>query len=283
MSSHRVTVGDTEYVIEEFRGRKALRAITLLKHIARRMPDITTKWNDFVREYEATNMVEFDRVQAKQRFGTRPLLDEDGEPIYKKDEGGNPTEELVLAPSFLDAMTEADWEKAGHKLRIPRSPSMGEILAHLFPDIVDAAEEYVVQLLALIVMKNADVKRYGRQSNDELTARLKELGDDLLDDGSVAELVELAVVGGESISEEYSNKAAQLGNRAGNALRLVGVRWNPSRREPETSPEVAETESGDSETTSSNSNSTSSNGSPTLTGGARDGSSTEPVGVSSTV
>lgn len=271
-----VSIGGKTVTVEEFNGRKSTTAITLLRYISKRMPNLSKEWGDFVREYEATHSVELDRVQAQQRFGSRPLV-QDGEPVYKRDpETGKETDEFVMIPSFLDRMSEADWEKAGNKLRIPQSPSAVEIGLQLFPDVFDAAQEYVLKLLALLVTPNEVVNQKGRAGDKELDKYLHDKGQDLLDQGMLEELMELAVVGGETITDQYARKAEQLGGRLGNALRLVGIKWNPT----------SQTEATTGTTTSeapSSSSSTSSTDSPKPTDGTSEPSSTEPAGESSPV
>lgn len=266
----QVTIGGKTVNIEEFNGRKSTQAITLLRHISKRMPNLQKEWGDYVREYERTHSIELDRVQAQQRFGSRPLV-EDDELVYKKNAKGE--DEVVMIPSFLDRMSEADWEKAEHKLRIPQSPSVGEIALQLFPDVFDAAQEYVLKLLALLITPNEVVNQKGRAGDKELDSYLAARGEDLLDDGMLEELMELAVVGGETVTDQYSRRAAQLGNRLGNAARLVGIKWTPT----------GQTKEETTSTTSSSSNSTSSTDSPGPTDGPSEPSSTTPDGSPSPV
>jgi hypothetical protein len=126
-----------------------------------------------------------------------------------------------MVPSPLDRMTEADWERAGHKLRLPKAPSGAETIAAVFDRALDLAEDHVYRLLALFVMSNEDVVRYRRDGT--LMEVLATRADELLDRAMADEALELAVVCGETIDEQFSAKAAELGDRLGNALKLLGL------------------------------------------------------------
>lgn len=259
-----VVLGSEEVRIERPSGRKASCALALLRALSKAAPGLQEEMARFRRRYEAENVIELDRAQAQLRYPPLPLLGDDGEPL--RDEHGA---ERML-PSPLDRMSEADWEKAGHKLRLPRTPSGAETIAAVFDHALEVAEEHVYRLLALFTISNEDVARYRREGG--INDRLAERADELLDKAYADEVLELAVVCGEVIDEQFRTKTRDLGDRLGNALRLLGIEWKP--REP--APPAATSSDG-----SSSSTPTSSTDSPAPTADGPPTSSSSSPGTSS--
>jgi hypothetical protein len=227
-----VEVGGKLVTIERVSARKASRALALMRALSKEMPDLQSDLAKFRRQYEADNVLALDRVQARLRNPARPMTDERGEliltpPVYSDDgdlvdPGGQP----VMLPSPVDRLTEADWEQTGHKYLVPSSPSNAEVVTAIFDKAVEVAEDHVYQLLALFTMSNEDVVRY--RKNGELPQRLAELADELLDSADDAgDLLELAVVIGETVDDQFRSKSAELGGRMGKALRALGIDWSP--------------------------------------------------------
>lgn len=223
-----ITLGDEQVRLERPSGRKAARALALLRALSKAAPSIQTRWADFTRDYEAANYVELDRAQARMRFPRQPILDDDGAPVYEPtalpNGDANPRAgELLLAPSRIDALTDEDWARADHKLRLARSPSAGEQIAAVLDEALEVAEGHVYKLLALFTIPNRDVKTMWREG--AFAERLQERADDLLDDSYADELLELAVAIGELVDDQFRRKVAELGGgRVGKALlRFAGI------------------------------------------------------------
>ena len=280
--TRRIMVGGEEYRIEPFSGRKALRVLHTVKHITTGVPAILDEWAAFRSQYESKHGITIDRASARRQFPPMPLYDEeplvndgkvvtneDGDPLVRRVARTREDGSAVMGPDPLGHMTDADWEASGNVLRLPRSPSIEEQIAAVFPTAMQLAEEQVVRLLALVAMSNADVKK----NRNDLTKVLEERGDDLLD-SDLGELIELAVVAGECVTEQYREKAKELGGRLGNAAKLFGLNL-PNSTEPETEKDSTSKE------TSSNPSVTSSTDSPSPTTGTNEPPLTEPVGVGS--
>ncbi len=275
--SRTIRLGEQEVTVERPSGRKVAMALGLLRAVSGTVRELTVAYGRFVKEYGEAHYTELDRVQARLEFPRRPILDPTTrqptvEPATLPDGSLNPRAgELVLAPSLIETMTEADWERTGHKLRIPRQPRREEVFGALFDMALERAEEEVYRLLALFATSNAEVAEW-RRSGDPTTA-LKERADDLLDITLFDELLELAVVAGTVVDDAFRSKVAEMGEAAGNALRLIGL--GPKEpNDPETSSE------GDSSETSSTSRPTSSTASPEPTpspDGEPETSSTSPT------
>lgn len=282
-----VAVGDHEYTIERASGRKASRALALLKAISRAMPDLNAKMAAFTREFEETHYEELDRAKAALRWPARTLVDEENRPVLEpatlEDGSPNPRAgERITVPSPLDGMTEADWERVGHVIRLPQSPDTLDVVLGLFGEAMDAAEENVYRLVALFTVSNADVKAWWKDGT--FTERLDERADELLDDVLADDLMELAASIGEVVDAQFVTKARALtqGGRLGNLGRLIGLTpTEPAAQTPTTpttpGPEpmrVVSTEpSSDGPSTSTP---TSSTASPAPTDGQPTTSSTSP-------
>lgn len=280
-----VTVGDEQVRLEPFSGRKAIRVIRTIERIAKGVPEILDKLAEFTRGYEAANATELDRTTARYELGPRPvqvsepilgpdekpLRDADGQILVRTvaqlDQDGRP----VMGPDPLAHMSEQDWAASGNRLRIPRSPTMGERVAAVFPTALDLAEEQVLELLALLAMSNTDLKRKSRDGS--LKDYLVERADDIID-ADATELLELAVAAGEMVDEQFNNKLKALGDRVPNAARLLGL--NLGSPNPTRTPAPSSSESPPTKPTSSTD-------SPAPTDGESETSSTEPAGSSSSL
>lgn len=264
-----ITIGDSEITLERVSARKASRALALLRALSRAMPGLQTELAEFRRTYEASNVVELDRVQARMRFPGRVLIGDDGGAVLEPAElDGEPNPRAgqpVMIPSPVDRMTDEDWREAGGVLRLPSSPAPAEIAVALFDHALEQAEDHVYRLLALFTISNQEVTEAWRAGT--LAERLLERADELLDQAYGDELLELAVACGELIDTQFVTKARSLGDRLGNLGRLVGI--DRPTTSP-TAPAAAPT------TTPSSSTPTSSTDSPEPTDGQPTPASTSP-------
>jgi hypothetical protein len=222
--------------IEPPSGRKASRAFALIRAIGREAPELITAWGEFETTYQAEHYVEIDRANAELRYGPEPLVRE-GELVVYPD-GHAKAGEPIMLPGALESMTEEAWRAVDNKLRLPERPGLEAKLANIIRhDAIERAEENVYRLVALFAMPNADVKRY--RQDGSFNERLEDLVNELLDDADLIDLLELAVVAGEVIDEQFRTKAEKLGGRMGNALRVLGL--EPRTLAPQTAPEAPQT------------------------------------------
>lgn len=278
-----VTVGEETIRLEPFSGRKAIRVIRTIEHITKGVPEILDRWADFTREYEARNVTEVDRATARHFYGPRPIYESEpvladdgktvvtdayGEPLVRRVPRMDSNNQVVLGADPLAHMTDADWEASGNRLRLPKSPNQGEQIAAVFPMALDLAEEEVLKLLAVLATPNAELKRKSRDGS--LKEYLAARADELID-APATDLLELAVVAGEMVDEQFTTKVRELGGRLPNALRLLGL----SKSQDKTSSETT------SKSESSETKPTPSTASPSPTDGDRAEPSIEPTGVSS--
>lgn len=225
-----VTLGNTDYRIERPTGLKASRALALMRALSRAMPELTGELAKFRRDYERDNVLELDRVQARMRYPAEPLV-RDGKPLT------NEAGDILMLPSPVDRLTEADWEAAGGVYKVSASPGWGEVLTALFDRALELAESHVYRLLALFTIPNDELKALRKGGGiDEALEQRAEL---LLDESYFDELLELAVVVGETVDHHFRRKTADLGDRMGNALRLIGLDWTTKATPEQDSPATA--------------------------------------------
>jgi hypothetical protein len=231
-----IPIGDTTYNLERVSGRKASRAMALVRQLSKSAPELQRRWAEFTTAYERDNYIEVDRAQAALRFPPRPVVDpETGEPVLGRAtlEDGAPNPEAgkpLMLPSPLDRMTEEDWAQSGNVVKLRSTPSRQETVIAVLDYALEVAEESVYRLLALFTVSNADVKRVWKDGGQPaITALLDERADELLDEGYADELVALAVEVSELVDDQFRRKIREeLGERVGNLLALFGIERNPT-------------------------------------------------------
>jgi hypothetical protein len=224
-----VKFGDRDITLERFTLTKAMRVITLLKLIQQSTKEIGKTAAEFRREYAQDNVLELDRVEAKMRYGPRPIVDADGELMFRDGT-------LVTEQSPVDRMTEEDWTRSNQKLRIRQEPTPQEMMWAVFPVAFEHAEETVNRLLGLVIMSNGDVDRYVKSG--EIWERVDELVNATIAPAYLDEIMELAVAAAELIEGQVMTKAKALGDRVGKLRQMFGVGTKTST--PETSPTSSE-------------------------------------------
>lgn len=267
-----VSIGGEAKRVEPVSARKASRAFALLRHISRRIPDLAGLWGKAAADYREQNTRKLSRAQARLEYPPRPLIHPETlealrEPALLENGEPNPRAgDLVMVPSAIDRLTDADWEASGNVLEIPDEPQAGVMVMAILEPALELAETHVFRLLALFLMSNEDVAR--RHKEGTLDDELEVAADWLLDNALGDEVLELAVICGETVDDQFRRKATELGDRVGNALRLVGLG-------PTTRTTGSPTSNGASSSTPS-----SSTGGPESSDGAPTSSST-PSGDSS--
>ena len=186
-----VEINNQTVTIERFTLAKAMRVITLLQLLQKQVPEISKRWAEFRKTYAQDYATELERNHA-----------------------------MILFPELHDRLTEADWERAGQKHRMPGSPSQPEIFFEMAPLIYEKAEEVTLRLLGLIVLDNETVNRYVKEG--EIWGRVDEVVDKIIRPAGLDEIMELCLVAAEVIDGQVLQKAKTVGARAGNVARLLG-------------------------------------------------------------
>jgi hypothetical protein len=240
-----VEVGGRPYAVARFRGRKATKIMRLAATIGRAYPDLAKKVAEFEQAYIEENALRLSRTEAELKFG----------------------------PDAAQITDEA-WETAGGELALKQMPSAYERLAAIWPEIFEAAEGPVLDLLAVVSMTNEELADANRE--DRLDDAIGERRDLLLDEGDTAELIELALAG-------YRMARGQFGPFVERAIPLLAnLGLTMGAPEPTASPtsptKEEEPSSSSSGSSSSETSQSSSTGSPPPTGGESTRSSTESPG-----
>lgn len=261
---HVVTLKGEERTLERPNGAKASRILAELRGMSGAANQISAAIGEFTRAYEASNFVELDPAEARYRNPPRPLLDtETGNVIVEPPElDGKPNPragEVVMLPSRVDTITAEEWQASGGKLRLRATPSQPELIAAVLPQALELAEDRLYRILALFVIPNGELKQARKAGT--LEDLLDETVTEVIFDAYFDELLELAVVAGELVDHHLMRKARELGDRAGNALRLLGL--GPKRPTQATTTETPSDSPATSTPSSSPDSPESSDGPPT--------------------
>lgn len=225
MAPRTVTLGERDVTLERVSALKAARALALIRAITKAAPDLQREWARFRADYEATNVIELDRAQASLRYPPQALAGDDGlpmrEPEHLADGSPNPRAgALLMLPSPLSGMTEEAWQQAGHRLRLPKSPSPEEQTVAILDLALERCEDLVYRLLALFTIPNRRIAELWRQGGDTFQTELAREAEELLETAYADELMELAAVAGELVDEQFRRKARDITGRLGNLRRL---------------------------------------------------------------
>lgn len=243
MANKEVQVGDRTVPLPELNGFKAVRAMRLLAEISKCVPDVMDTLAKLRTDYAEQNALVVTPALAKLPRFQRITIDADG----------NEHEE----PLF----TNEDFEAAGGEIRIPQDPSFTDQLIAVFPIVFDAAQDRVVELLALLIAPNSELADADEEGT--VDAYLATQGRKLLHTATFDQLVVL-------VGEAVSIVMDALQRDGGAALeRAMGA---VTGRPPASQPAPTQTESSTPE---------SSIESPAPTDGTDEPSSTEPLGENS--
>lgn len=206
-----VTVGGREYTLAPFGARRAFAAMRMIAAINNKVGDLQTKMGAFARDYAKANALRITREHAWM-----PSL-----------------------PRVIREMTAEDWERVGGSVELPQSPTNLQIYGAVLPEVIGAAEEDVLGLLALAVVSNDDYGNAVLSGGVERLLNTKR--DELLAGATVEELVVLvdAVVG------HTGGQLRPLMEKVPNLRRLLpGSEEEPEAEDvpsPSETPETSET------------------------------------------
>lgn len=222
-----VKIGDRDKTIPKFSGYKVVRAGRIVKAITQKYPSIVADMAKFERDFETQNTVRITRAMSK-------------------------------LPKFQAlGLTNRDFEKVDF-VEYPQSPSQWQIVASVFPAIMDIAESEIAVLLALVLAPNSELAE--KDDDGAIDEYLHAEGRKLLFEADADQVWDVAVAVGEILNEQFAQK---LGD-SGNLIALFSGNVTPggaNQESKKTSPE-------------------SSTDSPEPTGGPEDKSSTIQVGAS---
>jgi len=215
----QVKAGRETYTVSRFRGLKAQLIMRLSAKVGRAYPKLATKVAEFEQSYIAENMLRLSRPEAELRFGVEAA-----------------------------EITDEAWQSADGELALKQMPSPMERLAHIWPELLEAAEEPLFDLIAVVSLSNEDLAK--ADDADGVEGTVEERRRLLLHDAEFEQLIELALAGYEVARGQFGPLVQRLTPLLGMLGMTMGA---PEPTESSTSPESeAPTESSpdssDSET-----------------------------------
>jgi hypothetical protein len=246
--------GDNEkqYAIQRFRGFKAILAVAAVTRIGREVPDIMA---DAAKAYQGRNTVTV-------------------------------TEGMSKLPRWSGFSTEnfdaAEAVSGRREIEIPSPASQNETILQSLPELLDKARVEVIRLLAILIIPNEELKTADKA--DKVEEALDAYGEILLYDAELDQLMELALVASDVLTEQLADRKDRLGKLIGPLTRrfLPTTPASPSTPQDSTSAtEMTETtENPPMSPTSTDNVPSSSIDSPAVIIGAETKSSTVSPGVS---
>lgn len=218
MPDRTVTIAGETRRVEPVSARKASRAFALLRHINARAKDLAQDVDRYAREWRDEHVTYLTRPEARVQYPERVVYDPlTGGPVKDPDTGN-----VVMQPSPVDSMSEADWEATGGRYPHHDQAPGWALAMYAFEGAVELAEAHVYRLLALLLMPNDEVAERRREGS--LDDALDQAAEELLDSAMADEVLDLAVVAGDVLDEQFRSKvdALQSGG-VGKLLRLAGM------------------------------------------------------------
>jgi hypothetical protein len=229
-----IKIGDRDRTIPRFSGYKVVRAGRIVKSVTKKYPEIMREAARFERDYERENTVRI----------TRPML------LMDK------------FASIRDDLKDADFSDKGY-IEFPTSPGQVEIVASVFPRIMDVAQDEIATLIALVLAPNSELAE--KEEEEAIDEYLQKEGRKILFEADADQVLDLVVKAWALLREQFSQKFEGVG--AGNLAALFTTGLDSAREEIETE------ESNETLPSSSTV-------SQEPTDGVDEPSSTEPVGAS---
>lgn len=205
-TSIEVRVGERTITVGRFKGYKATRIMQEAAKLGRRYPRIGKDLAAFREEYRETHTLELTRTQAELRFG-----DEARE------------------------ISDKAWEQMNGILRLPQTPSLEEQLMAVYPQIIETAQDQLVQLIGLLALGNGDARDAWEEGGDEaVDEAARKLGNDLLFDADAEEVFELVLAGVEVGKAQFG----PLGARVRALATQIGIQRTPEPPKAEETPQT---------------------------------------------
>lgn len=236
-----VRVGDKEINVQRFRGLKGILAGALVARIMKKVPDLNEKIAELSKKFRENNYVEITRgMKNMDRFAFMELQDED----------------------FKDG-----------PLRLPLEISVGQQVQWVFPELWEVASEELQKFFALLAITNKELE--DADDADEVEAVLKAKGKEIIREGDLDELVELALVSWNVLKDQLMRKRDRLEKLSNLPIvaNLLSMLDPPTTLEEELETETLQTSTDELPTSSTDS--------PDSTDGADGKPSTESPGESS--
>jgi hypothetical protein len=223
--SVEVQIGGSSHTVEEPRLRRAKLIARQVQELFKQVPDLEMEIETWSRKWERETAYKLDRTTAKRLFGPQlqyeakldadgnVLLDDEGKPIVepKRDENGD----YVYGPDHLKHLTNEDWEGSGNVLPQSNEPSEGSVLIHMFEMVYDKAEEPLMELLALMLVTNGELREARRAGDTALRTLIDSKKDLLEDEGDLGDMIALAAETYKMLKSQVDRQKDKLGELRG--------------------------------------------------------------------
>lgn len=218
-----VRIGGEPRTLGGFSAFKAFKAMEILGNAESIYRRVLSESAAFTREFEAENVVELDRAEARRQFRPQPVYEQTTE---ETETGSVATAtpvliegEPLLGPDPLGHLTDADWEASGNRLRIGKSPSEDVKIAAMIPRAFELGRLEATRLLALAITPNADLEKW--DNDGDVDAELETVAKRLLHQATADELVALAIATLRLCKEQISGPFGELVEAARTTFRAA--------------------------------------------------------------
>lgn len=185
--STTIPVGGREYALSPFGARRAFAAMRMIAAINSKVGDLQVKMAVFAREYAKANALTITRHHAW----------------------------MANLPDSVRAMSAEDWDRCGGHIELPQSPSTMQVYGAVLPEVIGAAEDDVLRLVALAVVSNDD---YGNAVvSGGVDSLLDAKREELLANATLEELVGLI----DAVVEHARAQIKGLADKVPNLRRLL--------------------------------------------------------------
>lgn len=176
MAGRDVRVGERTYTLAPFRAFKAVHAGEIIARVSEQVSQLMEEDVAYQRRYAEENTSRLTRGVARLRgYENWP----DGE-------------------EFVD---------------LPGMPAVEERVANVFPKAFKLARDEVLQLLALIVIPNSDLRK--AEADGRVDEALREVGEELFYEAEWGELLELLAAASDQIRDTFESHRETLGKLRG--------------------------------------------------------------------
>ena len=182
MSERReVRVGDEHYVLRPFRGFKAVLVLERITRLLDVLPEIQSDARAEFRRQRDDNVIEIDRAVFEFRY-----------------------------PEDAKQISDKAWAEAGQKIKLPDEMPFdtAAVVMAVLPKVLQHAQTDVVEILALVVMDDRDLRRFDEE--DTVAEEVRKLGKKLLHDGLLEELADLGAAAFAQVQDLNSGKVKVL-------------------------------------------------------------------------
>lgn len=252
MDTRKVAVGETEVVIQPFRAFKAIVVGRLVSQVTDEVRKLFEHVDAEVAKKRDTNKIQITRQMCGDRIADYRAAAETARSLVEKapeESSEQKTKaDLEHEARVFDARA-ASWEQqlAGMGERdYIELPGTAEPIDYVLAGLPKAfelgIEKQLIQLLALVVIPNADLKRAWK--GDDVPAVLEQKGEELLEEADLGQLAEVIVAAWESAEDQLRPQKEALAKLRGLYQRAIGTGATEEETSTTSSPESSTSSDG---------------------------------------